>query len=535
MKAVHPQSAHDASCAGSCSRLRWDEDSYRAGHGARAVDLQSTNAIHGVLRYCRPSMKTLAISHVWIHGQGGRPEDGMNSCLHQRYHSVAYELGCDSYWMDTPCIPSDHKLRMEAIRGINSVFSGSFATLVRDRDLMEIDIDNLDFESDVLDERAIKRGEEIVATVLVCDWNVRAWTFLESIKGRRNIRLLCKNNRTVSFQRLLIGVHKYGDVSIGTLALHSPHLLLTAPTNRQSRSWSRNKADDSNIKADDAGILLSHRPASRPGDGLVIWSLLIKDVDEVYDKALEFWRSRHGTLLSTGFLMSSAPRLKKKGLSWAPQSPQALSHDESGAYTNDGFFRAFDGFDTALAQITSKGLEANWLTFPFPCMPFHGSMDEMPTEMFYKLPGSIFKNFSIGKTRSSWLAQYPEDCVMELEKIRHRFLHLFRFGMLLQPIASEISFNDVSFALETPCSNFSQKNGYTNEDAARYRGQVNGTLIVVCGTNRTFGQTRSYQDISGTVSSTIDSVGVQWTWRGMYQWPKYVPLPPFLCDHVTIA
>ena len=50
---------------------------------------------------------TIAISHVWSHGQGGRPEDGMNQCLHERYKRIALLPDCDSYWMDTACIPND--------------------------------------------------------------------------------------------------------------------------------------------------------------------------------------------------------------------------------------------------------------------------------------------------------------------------------------------------------------------------------------------------------------------------------------------
>lgn len=91
------------------------------------------------------------MSHVWSHGQGGKPENtlvdgergGLNSCLHNRYTSIARKLGCDSYWMDTACIPEDHSLRAESIAKINGVFSDSKVTLVCDRDLEDIDISDL--------------------------------------------------------------------------------------------------------------------------------------------------------------------------------------------------------------------------------------------------------------------------------------------------------------------------------------------------------------------------------------------------------
>jgi hypothetical protein len=69
-------------------------------------------------------------------------------------------------WMDTPCIPSDHKLRQEAIGRINDIFETSKLTIACDRDLMEIDIS----------EPSIEMYEQLLATILLCDWNVRAWT-----------------------------------------------------------------------------------------------------------------------------------------------------------------------------------------------------------------------------------------------------------------------------------------------------------------------------------------------------------------------
>lgn len=73
-------------------------------------------------------------------------------------------------------IPSDHVQRKEAIRGINSVFFGSSATLVCDRDLMEIDAEGLEFDTDLPSQNTVRRAEEILACILVCDWNVRAWS-----------------------------------------------------------------------------------------------------------------------------------------------------------------------------------------------------------------------------------------------------------------------------------------------------------------------------------------------------------------------
>lgn len=57
---------------------------------------------------------------------------------------LAKELGCESYWIDAACIPEDNQLRREAISKINSIFSQSKTVLVADRDLMTIDVANMD-------------------------------------------------------------------------------------------------------------------------------------------------------------------------------------------------------------------------------------------------------------------------------------------------------------------------------------------------------------------------------------------------------
>jgi hypothetical protein len=69
-----------------------------------------------------------------------------------------------------------------------------------------------------------------------------------------------------------------------------------------------------------SGHTLCSQPASRPGDDIVIWSLLLGD-DQIFFDPVEFWRSKINIWICTGFLISSAARCKEKGLSWVPASP----------------------------------------------------------------------------------------------------------------------------------------------------------------------------------------------------------------------
>lgn len=128
--------------------MHWDEETYGKVSRGRAV-LVNADTSNNRLKYCSTTAKTLTISHVWSYGQGGRPEitgTGFNRCLHNRYCRIARVYGCDSYWMDTPCIPTDHVLRKEAINEINDIFYASKMTLVCDMDLIEIDVTNMSLQ-----------------------------------------------------------------------------------------------------------------------------------------------------------------------------------------------------------------------------------------------------------------------------------------------------------------------------------------------------------------------------------------------------
>jgi hypothetical protein len=93
------QSKHVSNLSDTCQRLLWNERSYRSVSVARAV-VPDEDQFVGQLEYCSASKYTLAIAHVWSHGQGGRPEPngtGFNACLHRLYSRIARAFGCNSY------------------------------------------------------------------------------------------------------------------------------------------------------------------------------------------------------------------------------------------------------------------------------------------------------------------------------------------------------------------------------------------------------------------------------------------------------
>ncbi|KAH6681595.1 hypothetical protein B0J14DRAFT_557005 [Halenospora varia] len=217
-------------------------------------------------QYAKISETTMAILHVWNHGQGGRPETGYNACLHERYSHIAIQSGYSSYWMDTPCIPSEHELRNQAIREINNVFTYSNMTLVCDKDIMKIDIKDL----------TIKIRESILAALLVCDWNTRSWALLEAIRADHNIHLLCKDNKIISLKENLDICNRDGSLDIANLFLTARHLIPRERTRIPDLNECNSSESDNDpepfrkFAIEEAAVLLSNRVASRPGDEIVI-------------------------------------------------------------------------------------------------------------------------------------------------------------------------------------------------------------------------------------------------------------------------
>lgn len=455
------QSAHDSGCDGNCAKQQWDEFSYREVSGSRAVAITWTDSDgqDNRLKYCSASGDTLAISHVWSHGQGGRPDVGVNTCLHLRYKKIATYYGCKSYWWDSACIPEDHELRSEAIQNINSTFSKSKVMIVCDKDIMKIDISAL----------TLAIEESILATVLVCDWNLRAWTFLESMRARHNIYLLCKDNKRISFFKVVSDVSNYGSIDLAILSLTVPHML-PEPMQGAPRGYRPDFDYDLSkfMSSEKSGEILSYRPASRKGDDVIIWSLLVNN--NKCELPEDFWRRNLGELIHTGFLMSSAPRVDARGLSWAPSTPYFKPLLDS-TVAGVSSYRAFTGSETMPGVITEAGLVAGWLVFEFHNPKFNSSDDQ-----------------------DAKIDMSP--CGL-LRKIRQMYLQDCHWGALLRPTSSYRTF---------------EKAG---DISTKYRGLIQGTLMVVVGCNS-----------PPTLPEKVpESRG--WRWKGVIEWDKNIPLPNF--------
>lgn len=326
---------------------------------------------------------------------------------------------------------------------------------------------------------SVKLLESILATALVCDWNLRAWTFLESFRGRHQIHLLCKDNRTINFRDLCIDIYKYGGIDMAIFILNLAHMLPRGVKNPYAVSFASATVPrlDNSVGAEDystyldreiAGSHLSYRPASRKGDDIVIWSLLTGNVK--FDLAEDLWLSNIWEPLDspihTGFLISSAPRSNKKGLSWLPATFYFKSSSQLSEEAHDPL-RALSGQDSTIGIFTDKGISADWLVYEFDTSDLTAS---------------------VGPARNA---------KAELMNIVQRYLQNTRWGALLQP-----TLGYRTFALKADVS-------------AKYKDHIEGTVLAVVGS------------CSAARPSQIQAEDGGWTWKGIYVWSKDVQLPSF--------
>lgn len=451
------QSAHGFSCQLTCHTIQWSEMSYKKCLSPRAVTA-TTGLTH--LTYCHIASHTLAISHVWSHGHGGRPETGINSCLHELYSSLACSLGCQAYWIDSACIPSDDPWRKDAIRDINKIFIDSRATVIIDQDLQSID----------LLSPTIQNMETLLSVLLVCDWNVRAWTMLEAIRGSESIYLLCKDNRLVNLRDTLVKVHREGAVDIAVLLGSAQHLIPQMdPTSPKT--------------IEEAAYLLSQRHASRADDEIVIWNLLTGGPG--HKDAVTLWKSQ--THVRTGFLVSSADRIQgSAGFGWAPRSPYvrpqrrsvALNGGKEQIYTIR--FPSYDGMGSFCARVTEDGLHGKWQIMDIDSAVLESYFDDCCQTTFdlgHELDAkSNIPETSTGSDHDVRIFAHPDEACAY--RVMEELLNNCVKVRLLRPLAED---------------------GVTPYGGGTERGEGFGLLAVMC--------------------ASVDG-GKTWEWKNVHQWQE---------------
>ena len=295
-------------------------------------------------------------------------------------------------------------------------------------------------------------------------------------------------------------IHNEGAIDIRMMLLSSPHFLPPIDDHELAlpRGENRPSFQPGYLDLETSGNLLSHRPASRRGDDIVIWSLLMSDKTIFYDAEI-FWTSMQGEAFKTSaqsewiittaininltYLISDTPRLATRGLGWAPISPtlhSTVQYDQSG-------LNSFDSH-SAIGAITHDGLVADWRIWIFS----NGDDDD----------GLLLdKNFPLGSESG-----FPKN----LSQIRMRFLHGYRLGAILTP-------------REMPA----------NRERWELEGRMRHRLVVVCGTGRagaaSLGERMERYTLrhlkGGNIRWDEHRDSVQWEWKGVHPWDNDEPMP----------
>ena len=353
--------------------------------------------------------------------------------------------------------------------------------LVCDRDIMQIDISNLTHSI----------CETLLITTLVSDWNTRAWTFFESFRARQNIHLLCRNNTVVSLKQVLQTVCSSGALDIAILALAMGHAIPTfddRDLNMPIAVAGYTRFESGYLTIERSGRSLINRPVSHPGDDVIIWSLLMNE-KTVFHNAETFWKNlqaahsdhtdaiMEAAQIETGYLVSSIPRLKIKGLGWAPVSPTSSFSTQAMSQGLHGF----EGRPSLMGFITPDGLVADWWLWKF---------SNVDSPHFPPSP-------------------HPHN----LSTIRRQCLQGYRWGAILFPIESNM---EGQFYL-------------TGDRFWEQGGRSSSMMVVVCGTNDVDGSVAGkhvlHKTESGEKRLEVNKNAVGWEWRDVHAWDSTEPLP----------
>ncbi|KAL8989504.1 MAG: hypothetical protein Q9169_008348 [Polycauliona sp. 2 TL-2023] len=306
------------------------------------------------------------------------------------------------------------------------------------------------------------------------------------MRGKDHIYLLCKSSACINILDLVREVWSEGSIDIAILGLAVHHML---PCNLSTPPFTAG----GNVDLEFAGFALSYRPASRKGDDLVIWALLIgldksstaplpfegeDQESEVF--ATRFWRTFVHGHIATGFLMTSAPRLTTLNFTWAPRTASCLPTDRYGLVHS-----FYEGATTALARIADQGIVGDWMMYEFDVE----TVQTVPLDTF----------------TSPLNRRLKEICEIHLRQ--------YSRGALIHPVTEQVKNTSVSLIQEGDQRRAESATPFERLQSLEYpgyQGQVGGTLVAILGAGNF--HTRQEQN---------------WSWREIYHWTSSHDFPPF--------
>lgn len=306
-------------------------------------------------------------------------------------------------------------------------FCSSTACLVCDRDLMNIYVLSLK-KQDVSSESNIRLQESILATILVCDWNVRAWTLVAIYQARNRVFLLCKWNDIVSIDVIFRTVVEKGSINIGIFLAAADHLLprKMAPKGDQIEHFQYIQSKGTVSPGSRAHIHWEGSTASQPSTCVqrrrLVHNLEVADrcilspePGGAVDQETWIWYRNGPSLFGTPRVQGYA------GLSWAFQDP--VVRPVLGLVDQRKIYPPML-YGTAWGHITTKELRAEWRILTFPA--FSNSRSPKDQRHIF-ISDAVTRRFSFSKENGAllWLVwggyRVDGDCVGIYFVLKHIF------------------------------------------------------------------------------------------------------------------
>ncbi|KAL6696314.1 hypothetical protein J3F84DRAFT_408127 [Trichoderma pleuroticola] len=323
---------HVPSCDKLCGTLRPPNDTIPefneiAQRGMPAVSVNAGSNHHNEW-WVMADNETLAVSHVWRDGVHGTRNDGLNICVHKLLVQIARSKNCKSYWIDCAVIPTEEEMRRLMIERINKTFHHARVVLCWDKGFTTV-------------PRDIKT---MLLSLIVSPWHRRAWTLLE---GNR-----------ASFSRMCFLQWVQNDFDLFFLEEKVLSAFLpetNVPLWIQSALIELLPYSDSKMSIEAAGLLLTGRHATRPGDSETIWGLLrpVEAIADVTDLAFDDPYFYAGGKADVAFISFNASRVQTLYHSrcWRPGKTDA----------NEWVRTAYGGIDAVIeAYGDTRRLSCHW-------------------------------------------------------------------------------------------------------------------------------------------------------------------------------
>ena len=275
-----------------------------------------------------------AISHVWIDGLGNPTSNSLPLCQFLNLMFLGSETDFDHertfLWIDTLCVPIDRKAKKIAIRSMRHVYKRADKVLVLDSSLMNVKwqdaVINAKRSSPTWEERrqdmVYVKSIETMARLCCSGWMRRLWTLQEAALGGSNLYL-----RFEDFSKfLLFDMKPIFDSELQTSSAdHDRYEGIGYPLFKQYAVLEA-CATQPDLSDRLACIIMSvsTRSTSKYGDEAICLATLmgldLKTIVDAPDEERMCLLLKMLEALPTGIAFSEGPRMRRRGLGWAPTS-----------------------------------------------------------------------------------------------------------------------------------------------------------------------------------------------------------------------